>query len=357
MADQTADKPALAGVCEFCQAEIAKSKMTQHLKSCKERRVAIAELEKKSRKPKQRLFHIVAEDKYRPEYWLHLEMPASEPLWTLDGFLKDIWIEDLDHLSGFEIDDTTYSDDTPSDFYLFSEEEPPEEEEEEEEELTEEELAKNLSEFIEETISSYSEVLFAGLKATQTLSPLTADLEWVAWTEAVKKPRSLDDLIGFLKIEQKRIRKEERSLWRLRELSREAMTRQFNVLECQKLIVGTLLDNVEDTSMGALLQRVLKVGQKFSYIYDYGSSTYISLRVVAEREGIVQYKKEPVKLLARNVRHAFPCVVCGKPATVVTIGYYDQSIEENAYCDECAEEHIREGGYTSLIDSPRDGIL
>src|SRR5690349_13056559 len=89
------------GACKACGAEVAKNKMTQHLKFCKQRLADIAAQEAKSRKPKTRLLHILAEGKYNPQYWLHFEVPASEPLWILDRFLKKMWIEDLDHLSGF----------------------------------------------------------------------------------------------------------------------------------------------------------------------------------------------------------------------------------------------------------------
>ena len=72
-----------------------------------------------------------------------------------------------------------------------------------------------------------------------------------------------------------------------------------------KFCKQSLLDELEDRSMGVSLARALKVGQKFSYIYDYGSSTYVQLTVIAEREGIVQNKREPVQLLAQNIAPTF----------------------------------------------------
>lgn len=68
MKTQQTDKPTFAGTCVFCKAEVAKNKMTQHLKFCKERLATIAAQEKKSRKPKTRLFHILAEGQYNPQY-------------------------------------------------------------------------------------------------------------------------------------------------------------------------------------------------------------------------------------------------------------------------------------------------
>ena len=89
MATQTARRPISKGICAFCKAEVVKNKITQHLKTCKQRLASIASQEEKSQEPKTRLFHILAEGQYNPQYWLHFEVPASEPLWLLDSFLKE----------------------------------------------------------------------------------------------------------------------------------------------------------------------------------------------------------------------------------------------------------------------------
>lgn len=101
-------KPISKGVCAFCQAELQKNKMTQHLRHCKQRLAALAAQEASSEGPEIRLFHIIAEGRYNPHYWLHFEVPATDPLWAIDAFLKNMWIDDLDHLSDFTINGTTY---------------------------------------------------------------------------------------------------------------------------------------------------------------------------------------------------------------------------------------------------------
>jgi hypothetical protein len=62
------------GQCAFCEAEVAKSKMTQHLKFCKPRLAIIAH-EQQSEQPKMRWLHILAEGRNNPQYWLHFEVP------------------------------------------------------------------------------------------------------------------------------------------------------------------------------------------------------------------------------------------------------------------------------------------
>ena len=168
----------------------------------------------------------------------------------------------------------------------------------------------------------------------------------------------VDELVDFLKGELARMTKEEKPAWKDdQDISPEAKRKRYQTLYFQKMVVEDLLEAVEDRSLEVSLERVLKVGQKFSYIYDYGSSTYINLRVIAEREGIVQNKKEPVQLLARNTAPAFPCIVCEKPATTVAMGYFTNSIADSVFCTECANKQVEEGRMLPIINSPRAGVL
>src|SRR5260370_18579261 len=166
--------------------------MTHDRKSCKQRLADIAAQEGKSRKTKTRLFHILAEGQYNPQYWLHFEVPASASLWSLDDFLKDMWIDDLDHLSGFTINGTNYSTEYPDDFFFSSEEE-----ETEEEDLSDEGEEKELREVIDKAVSQFAEGFASFLGVPFNSDPLTA--EWIA---EIKRPRSIDELIDFLKAER-----------------------------------------------------------------------------------------------------------------------------------------------------------
>src|SRR4051794_28919348 len=161
------------GTCAFCKAELAKNKMTQHLKFCKQRLATLATQEEQSQETKTRLFHILAEGQYNPQYWLHFEIPASESLWSLDDFLKDMWIDDLDHLNGFTINGTNYSTNYSDGFFFSSEEE-----ETEEENLSEEEKEKELREVIDEAVSQFAEGFSSFLSVPLNSDPQTA--EWIA---------------------------------------------------------------------------------------------------------------------------------------------------------------------------------
>src|SRR5947209_15995830 len=151
MATKSKTNITTTGICNYCNGEFDKAKMTQHLKHCKQRAAAITASIGDGTKQEERVFHILAEGRYNPQYWMHLEIPASEPLFTLDRFLRDVWVECCGHLSAFEIGGISYRDE-PGDFSFEiigaevqaeEEEEVVEDEDEEEyEDLSPEELGE-----------------------------------------------------------------------------------------------------------------------------------------------------------------------------------------------------------------------
>lgn len=118
MAKTVLTKIASKGTCNFCHDEFDKSKMTQHLKYCKQRAAMIKQADAGSEK-KERIFHILVEGKYLPMYWMYLEMPAKATLVDLDDFLRAIWVECCDHLSEFKIGKISFSSPQP-DFALYN---------------------------------------------------------------------------------------------------------------------------------------------------------------------------------------------------------------------------------------------
>jgi len=336
MSARTATKKTSTGICNFCQSELDKGKMTQHLKFCKQRAASIAGEKETRTKKKTRLFNILVEGHYNPQYWMHIEIPVTEPLNTLDYFLRRIWLECCGHLSAFKIGDTNYNSE-PEDFFFVENEMEvaPEESGEEDEEDDE---RKSLPEMLEE--------IFPDLRDTlppdwiSEIARLDEDEELV--TFAREKLKSLPTERQLLKKEGEDPKLGTRDAWRKNYLQRN--------------ILKLLLDMFEDRSMDVRLEKVLNVGTKFSHQYDFGSTTYLDLRVVSEREGIVHNKKSPIQVLARNVPPVILCQFCGEPATHVASGYYDA--ESNGYCCKCAR---KQGGedYDMLlpvVNSPRVGV-
>jgi hypothetical protein len=331
MATQSTTRATSKGICSFCKGEFDKGKMTQHLRYCKQRASSIAAEAEDATKQKTRLFHLVIEGRYNPQYWLHLEVPASESLATVDDFLRGIWLERFEHLSGFKIGETFYSTE-PEDlgFGRFKVLEEGETVEEEEEEGESDDIV-------------HGEELLADLPISpESLSLLPSDV-----MNKLNKQWAIDDLVDFLKETLK-------SNSKSRPRGSEGWE-EFHRWIVLRDILETMLDMVEDRSMEVQLGRVLKVGQKFSYEFDFGSTTHLNLRVASEREGVVRDEKKPVEILARNSAPAILCKVCGKPAEKIVSGYYN--VEEDAYCNTCARKRKNYEMMLPIINSPRVGVL
>jgi hypothetical protein len=127
----------------------------------------------------------------------------------------------------------------------------------------------------------------------------------------------------------------------------------------QSQVLEAILEMVEDRSLDASLEKVLKVGQKFSYEYDFGSTTDLTLKVLSEREGVFPDQEEDedtIEILARNIEPVMLCKVCGKPAKFVVGGYFD--VEENAFCSKKCVKKSKEDAEMLLpvVNSPRMGV-
>ena len=327
MANKAATKEVSKGVCSFCKGEFEKAKMTQHLKYCKQRATEIAtELESTPALKKTRLFHILVEGRYNPQYWMHLEMSASDTLADLDDFLRTIWLECCGHLSEFTIGGTSYSSE-PEDYFYFGEDATDEEAEIEEEEL-------NVGELL------------------QTFPPEYLKMLPKNFLSEFQKFETIDDLVTYLKETLNSIPK--KGVPHSQEEWDAYRERYF-----QSQVLEALLEMVEDRSLDVSLEKVLKVGQKFSYEYDFGSSTDLTLKVLSEREGAVQDEDEDedtIEILARNIEPVMLCKVCGKPAKFVVGGYFD--VEENAFC---SKKCVKKSGEDAdmllpVVNSPRVGV-
>jgi hypothetical protein len=74
--------------------------LTKHLSSCVHRQEAIAASDAK-RGSAQALYHLLVQDAWGGDFWLHLEMNGSAQLADLDHYLRAIWLECCGHLSEF----------------------------------------------------------------------------------------------------------------------------------------------------------------------------------------------------------------------------------------------------------------
>jgi hypothetical protein len=232
-------KKEMNGKCSFCNNIFSKSVMTRHLMGCKERKeVPISPVYSlKGTVKDRRVFHILVEGRYKPEYWMHLDIAADITLKQIDKFLRNIWLECCGHLSSFHINDIEYHD----------------------------------------------------------VNDDMSDEPWPDLFGRRPKPRSTDIRIGA----------------------------------------------------------VLSPHQKFSYEYDFGSTTHLTLKVLSVYEKDIKYKF--IEILARNLPPNIVCEVCGKPATFVCGECF--YMDKGWLCDKCAEEHpCGEEMLLPVVNSPRVGV-
>ncbi len=323
------------GTCNFCNVEIDKSKMTQHLKYCKQRLTvnvaADASAEASAEAVKTKFFHIIAEGRHNPQYWMHIEIPASDALEELDYFFRVTWVECCNHLSAFQIGDISYSDD-PEDFY-FADEEGEDEGEEATGEAKEE----------EEGDQEPRRVLELEELPPQLVEALTPEL-----LLRLREFSNADEMVAFLREELKTFPKD----IYFRAFAGDDSDRK---LVLKQMLIQQLIDMLEDRSLGVPLEKVLKVGQKFRYEYDFGSTTELILRVAGERDGFLVGELDEVRILARNLPPEIMCMTCGKPATKVAAGYDYWGVMEHAFCDDCAKK-VHEDAWLPIVNSPRVGV-
>ncbi len=106
-------------------------------------------------------------------------------------------------------------------------------------------------------------------------------------------------------------------------------------------------------SMSVKLAEVLPPGVKFLHEYDFGTTTELTGKVVAEQEAVFS-KKERVKILARNLPPLIPCSVCGAPSTQLCMNcIYDGT---GCLCDAHSEDHAcGDEMFLPVVNSPRAG--
>ncbi len=111
-------------------------------------------------------------------------------------------------------------------------------------------------------------------------------------------------------------------------------------------------EDVED--MSAAFGAVLERGSRFHHLYDFGTATELSLKVVSCREASGRSRR--IKLLARNEPPSILCEVCGNAGVWVC----PPCLEGAAgwFCDQCAGGHkcATEIDLLPVVNSPRVGM-
>ncbi len=94
------------GTCYICGESLSRDQMSDHLESCREKHPP--QPSGKREYHRENVFHITVEGTRSPQYWMHLEAPASMTLADLDASLRRVWLECCGHLSQFIIEGNEY---------------------------------------------------------------------------------------------------------------------------------------------------------------------------------------------------------------------------------------------------------
>lgn len=121
-----------------------------------------------------------------------------------------------------------------------------------------------------------------------------------------------------------------------------------------------LFDN-DSKSMRIKLKKLLYKGMSIGYIYDYGSSTEIEIKVISSHSDITKNSSKFIKISARNDDIDFRCIKCKKEKAteICTICLYEKEggRTQSSFCKSCGMKHdCGEEMTLPIVNSPRSGI-
>lgn len=116
----------------------------------------------------------------------------------------------------------------------------------------------------------------------------------------------------------------------------------------------------KEIGKGRIIADTLNLGDKLNYIYDFGSSTELTIEIL-KYSNFPLHNNKKIELVARNYLPLSNCSKCEKQATQVCTA----CIEEDGMtfvCDECAEKYHNEENeeeehyLLQIANSPRCGV-
>jgi len=112
-----------------------------------------------------------------------------------------------------------------------------------------------------------------------------------------------------------------------------------------------------DKSMKVKLGDVLKEREVFTYDYDFGTTTTLTLRVISTRATPAQQGKNQITIQARNDPPEISCDRCDSKKATQVCSQCIWDGEEAWLCDGCAPKHeCGEDMLLPVVNSPRVGM-
>ena len=112
-------------------------------------------------------------------------------------------------------------------------------------------------------------------------------------------------------------------------------------------------------TMRIKLNKILQTGIYFEYIYDYGNSTELTIRVISFIPSIINKKEKLIKISARNNEIQFKCIKCKieKATKICAVCLYEVGKIQSSFCNNCIKQHdCKEEMALPITNSPSSGI-
>ena len=124
----------------------------------------------------------------------------------------------------------------------------------------------------------------------------------------------------------------------------------INDLTCYSTTYGE-----HDKSMNIKLDKLLYPGAQFGYEYDFGSTTFLKLQIIAANVPPFSKKQNKITVIAKHDAIEFNCFVCGSEASFICT--YCDMWDGAVLCKKCLDKHeCGLDGALSVAQSPRAGI-
>jgi hypothetical protein len=108
------------------------------------------------------------------------------------------------------------------------------------------------------------------------------------------------------------------------------------------------------------LNKLLQTDMSFVYIYDYGSSTELTIRMISFLPSTIMKKgKKLIKIAARNNEIQFKCIKCEKEKAteICAVCLCEAGRIQSSFCKKCIKQHkCGEEMALPITNSPRSGI-
>lgn len=116
---------------------------------------------------------------------------------------------------------------------------------------------------------------------------------------------------------------------------------------------------INSNNMRIKLNKVIQKGISFEYIYDYGSSTELTIKVISSIPSIINKGKKVIKISARHDEIQFKCIKCKKEKAtkICSVCFYEEGRIQSSFCNTCILQHkCGEEMALPIVDSPRSGV-